>query len=101
MRIARDFGTVAQLLPEGCQLIDAPHPFVNAINMALTFLSWQENVLKKEQPPKRIWLDGEKLDAHFKLMDKRREEETKSQGNDPAWRGEMVQNDAASMLITE
>jgi hypothetical protein len=92
---------VSQLLPAGFNLVDAPYPFFEAIKTATVFLSWQENMDKKDVPPKRIWFNGKALDAHFKAVDRRREAEAKGQGNDEGWDGEMKQNDAASMLLVD
>lgn len=67
-----------------------------AINRALVILSWQENLPKEEVPPRRIWLDGEKLKEHFAQVEKNRERE-----NDPK-KGKIedpVDNAAAEGLI--
>jgi hypothetical protein len=101
VRIARDFGTVSELLPDGVSYVDAPHPFASAIKMAATFLSWGENIEQKYMPPKRIWLDGEKLEAHFKRVEKLREDELKGRSSTvEGWDGtDMVDNEAARALI--
>lgn len=63
VRIARDSGDVSSLLPPGVtSLYDAPHIFVEAVRAALTFLRFEE-LPEEEQPPKHIWLDGEKMTA--------------------------------------
>jgi hypothetical protein len=102
VRIARDFGTVSQLLPEPLTLIEAPYNLVGAIRATMVFLSWQENLPAKEIPPKRIWLDAKKLDAWFKSIEKKREDEMKGQSNDiEGWDGEMKQNEAARSILID
>lgn len=92
---------MSQLLPNGLTLFNAPYTFLEAIKTTLVFLSWQENLERKYQPPKRIWLDGKKLDEWFKKVEKLREDEMKGKNNPEEWSGEMVDNDAVSMLVTE
>lgn len=104
VRIARDFGTVSELLPAGMSLLDAPFPIVGAIRMATQFLFWRENLGPKEVPPKSIWLDGKKLEGWFKDVEAKREAEMKgnTKSEDGVWDGEMKSNDALKyMLVTE
>ncbi len=101
VRIARDFGTVSQLLPPGLTLLDSPYVVVNAIRMAVVFLSWRENLRPKEVPPKGIWLDGKKLEKWFKDIEQKREDEMKSKDNSGEWDGEMKRNSAIDMLLVD
>lgn len=45
-----------------------------AIRQALYFLSFDE-LPNDERPPKRIWLDGEKLNAWFERVERKRKDE--------------------------
>lgn len=75
VRIARDFGDVRELLPPGIDSIrDAPYSLVEAIRLATLFLSFEE-LPAKEQPPRRIWLDGEALREWFDDVDRARQSE--------------------------
>lgn len=83
-------------------LLDAPHTIVNAIKTATVFLSWQENLEKEYVPPKRIWLDGEKIDEHFKRVEKLREEKLKTGSTSvEGWDGDMKENAAAKALVVD
>ena len=100
VRIARDFGTVSQILPDGLTLFTAPFTFIDAIRAALVFLGWRENLLTEEQPPKKIWGDSEALDAWFAEVERKREDKIKGQGNDrEGWDGPMEKNAAVSMIL--
>jgi hypothetical protein len=102
IRIARDFGTVSQVLPPGLSLYDAPHTFVEAIRSTIVFLGWQDSLEFKEIPPKRVWLDAKKLDAWFKDVKAKREDEMKGRSNTAeGWDGDMVQNDAVRQMIVD
>lgn len=96
--MARDFGTVAELYPPGITDIrDLPAVWFDAIRRALTFISFQENLEPDEQPPRSIWLDPERLEAHFNWVDQRRKEKFDVKGG-----GEIenpVQNEAAKALV--
>lgn len=94
MRFAREFGTVSDLFPEGVDdLLDLPHTLFGAIRTALLYLSFDE-LPRDERPPKRIWADGERLEAWFKEVE--RERERKAQGKDIE---DPVDNQAAAGLI--
>lgn len=85
------------LLPEGITTVaDLPFHLFEATRTALVYLSWEENLPKDELPPRRIWDDPEKLDAHFKLIEKRRDEKAKGKDID-----DPVENEAAKALIAE
>lgn len=77
--LARDFGTVSELYPEGVDdLRDLPHVLFDQIRTAVIILGWRE-LPEDEQPPKRIWQDGKKLKAHFEEVRRRREAEMKGE----------------------
>lgn len=95
MRIARDFGTVAELLPDGVQdMRDCPHVLFSAVRNALVVLSFDE-LPADERPPRRIWNDGEQLKEWFDEINRRREEKPGAEIEDP------VDNQAASSLLAE
>lgn len=100
VRIARDFGTIEQLLPDGiADLRDAPYVLIGAVRHAMAILSWEE-LPDDERPPRTLWNDGEKLDAWFKDVRRRREEKYgtgKRSGPGPI--EDPVQNDAVRLLI--
>jgi hypothetical protein len=77
VRVARDFGTVSALYPEGVDdLLDLPHALFDNIVQATVVLGWRE-LPEDEQPPKRIWLDTDKLREHFAWVKRKREAEIK------------------------
>lgn len=62
------------LFPEGIKhLGDLPHTLVDGITLGMQFLSFME-LPKDEQPPRRMWFDGDRLKEHFAAVEKRREE---------------------------
>lgn len=90
---------MSELLPDGIsELADCPHPFFAAIKRALLFLSFEE-LPKDEQPPRRIWLDDERLVAHFERVQRDRDAKWNTDG--PRAIDDPVQNDAARSLISE
>jgi hypothetical protein len=102
VRIARDFGTVSELFPPGVANVrDLPWRLFDAIRMALVFIGFEE-LEKEERPPKKIWLDDEKLEAWFQQVEKNRERKYGGKGkgdSDETLEGESVQNRAAESLI--
>jgi hypothetical protein len=72
-----------------------PAPLFDNIQRALVFLRWEE-LPRKEQPPKSIWLDNVALTAHFDRVNREREREMKGEG---AGDGDMVENEAARKLL--
>jgi hypothetical protein len=73
---------VSSLLPEGCEsLLDAPYHVVDAILFAIRFLRFEELPLE-DQPPKRIWLDVDKLKAHWDQVDHNRK--ARAEGRTPS-----------------
>lgn len=97
MRIARDFGTVSELFPPSTENVrDLPWRWFEAIRLAMYFLSFDE-LSEEERPPKKIWLDSEKLHDWFEMVKRNRERESKG---DTILEGEPVQNKAASALVS-
>lgn len=81
VRIARDSGDVSSLLPPGVKsLYNAPHLFVEAVRMALFFLSFEEYP-KEERPPKKIWLDADKMQAWWEQVEINRRSKTDGGGD--------------------
>lgn len=101
MRTARDFGGIEQLMPEGIDDIrDCPYHLFDAIQMALQFLSWIENLDEDEVPPRHIWFNEQELEVHFKAVKKARKEKYGADDDDAP--GEIegaVHNDAARRLL--
>lgn len=95
MRIARDCGDISSLFPQGItRLWDLPYTIHNAIRMALYFLSF-ENLPTKEQPPKKIWLDPEKMKYWSDEVMRNRELESQGQGDYQS----MPQNDLVKQMF--
>jgi hypothetical protein len=95
VRFARDMGTVSELVPAWSDgLRDLPWLMFEAIRVALVLLSF-ESLPDNEQPPKRIWLDGQRLEEWFRQVKRRRDERTGDSGEieDP------VENPAAKALL--
>jgi len=87
---------VSELLPDGIDDVrDIPHVLFEAIRSALVFLSFDE-LPKVERPPRRIWLDGDALRAHFDEIDRRRKDES---AGGPGPIDDPVENEAARTLI--
>jgi hypothetical protein len=90
---------VSSLFPEGItKLADLPFQLHDAIVLALQFLSFEE-LPKDERPSRSIYLSNDKLKTHFEAVEKRREEQFKSDG--PGEIEDPVQNQAASQLIAK
>jgi hypothetical protein len=97
VRIARDFGTVAELVPDGFRdLRDMPHAFFEALRNALLVISFDE-LTEDERPPRRIWNDGEGLKAWFDDVRSRRDEKYGGKGPGPI--EDPVENEAARSLL--
>lgn len=79
VRIARDCGDISSLFPKGIKSIaDLPYTLFNAIHMGLYFLSFEE-LPKEERPPKRIWLDAERMEAHWETVTQMRRDRAKGE----------------------
>lgn len=88
---------MSALLPEGCRsLVDAPYVLHDGIVMALHFLRFEE-LPREEQPPRRIWLDKDKLSAHWNGVERMRKQ--KYGVKDDGASGDAETNAAASGLI--
>jgi hypothetical protein len=98
--MARDFGTVSELYPPGiADLREVPYLWFDAIRKAIVFLSFEENLEKDERPPKAIWLDGDKLAAHFAWVEQRRKERYSGKGDGSSEIDDPVENQAAKGLL--
>jgi hypothetical protein len=72
VRIAQKIGGVSILLPEGIEhLGDCPFTLHRAISDALRVLSYEEFPVS-ERPPKRIWMDGERLGEWWEKIERER-----------------------------
>lgn len=97
LRIARDFGTVSAILPEGCTgLFDAPFTFVESVRVGLAYLKFQE-LPEDEAPPRNIWDRPDMLDEHFAAV--RAKQRRKFGGKDDDEIEDPRDNGAASMLL--
>lgn len=97
MRVARDLNAVSSLIPEHHDLRDLPYPLFEALRHALIFLSFDE-LPEDERPPKRIWLDGERMREW--MEDVRRRRKQRYEGGDSNREVEdPVQNEAARGLV--
>lgn len=86
------------LLPEGIRTIaDLPHSLHDAITVALRYLSWEE-LPEDERPPRGIYVDGEKLKAHFTKVKKERDEKYGGKDGQSREIEDPVSNDAAKAL---
>lgn len=66
---------MSSLLPEGVDhLVDAPYSLHQSIIFALRVIRWEEDLSPDERPPKRIWLDNRRLEAHFAEVQRKRDE---------------------------
>lgn len=74
MRLAREFGTLRELLPDGVSgLADCPYALLDAIRSALVFLSFDE-LEADERPPRRLWRNPDKLNDWFDGVKRKREQ---------------------------
>lgn len=100
LRLARAHGHLHDLLPPGTTLLDCPYTVFEAVRVGGIFLSWDE-LEEDERPPKRIWLDGERLEDWW-LHVKRLREEKYGGGSRSSWDTSIedpISNDAAKGLI--
>lgn len=82
VRIARDAGDVSSLLPPGVKsLYDAPHLFVDALRTALYFLSFEE-LEKHERPPKKYWLNNDKMNQWWADVEANRRSKSGNPGGE-------------------
>lgn len=66
---------MALLMPDGVEsLYDLPHNIMDAIVLALHFLSFSE-LPSDEQPPRKIWLDADELGKWWKAVKRKRRRE--------------------------
>lgn len=85
------------LLPDGItHLADLPNTMFDALRLALSFLQFDE-LPKDERPPRRIWLDPERMSEWWKAVEKRRDERIKGDGSSEI--DDPVSNSAARDLV--
>jgi hypothetical protein len=73
VRMARDCGDISSLFPPGItHLWQLPHTIHTAIRSALYFLTFDELPYPEDRPPKRIWLDSEKMADWWRAVKERR-----------------------------
>jgi hypothetical protein len=69
VRLARDCGGISSLFPPGVTRIwDLPFTLHLAIKLALYFLSFEEIMDAQDKPPKRIWLNGPKMEEWWRVV---------------------------------
>lgn len=74
---------MSSLLPEGVEhLGDCPYTLHEAIVQGLRILQYEEFPIE-ERPPRRIWMDGDKLTEWWKQVEIDREEKYKVGKDDP------------------
>lgn len=89
---------MSELFPPGIANVrDLPWRLFDAIRMALVFIGFEE-LEKEERPPRKIWLDDEKLQAWFDQVERDRERKF-GNNKDTKMEGESVQNKASEQLI--
>jgi len=80
VRLVRDFGTISELFPEGVDDVrDLPYILFDSIRYAMLFASFDDNLDLDERPPKRVWLDNDKLKAHMEWVRRKRDREMKGE----------------------
>lgn len=83
------------MFPASTSIETVPHDIHSAVEHALRVLSWQENLVDDEMPPRWMWhLDWE-LETHFIKVEKIREQKyggsggtsssSSSDEGDPVW----------------
>lgn len=96
VRLARDFGTIRELLPPWvADVRDLPYPLYEALRHAGMVISWEENLPEEEMPPKRIWTDMDALTEWFEDVKRKRDSQMRGDKEieDPR------DNEAAGALI--
>lgn len=74
VRLAREIGDISSLFPPGITRIwDLPYTIHMAIKSALYFLTFEQLTDDADRPPKRIWLDNEKMSEWWRVVKERRE----------------------------
>ena len=80
------------LLPDGIDHHgDCPHTLHEAILTALRILQYEE-FPKDERPPKRIWLDGDKLKDWWEEIERQREAKYKTDSDTTPVGGDWEEN---------
>lgn len=78
VRIARDCGNISSLFPDGiARLWDLPHTLHTAVRMALYFLKFEEIPHDEDRPPKKYWLDADRMKQWWTEVRQAQEERAK------------------------
>lgn len=78
---AKQGGGLSVLWPRGCTSVeDLPADLSMAISHAFLILSWHENLVKEEIPPRWMWAHDDELKYHWEKVEAKRKE--KYGGND-------------------
>lgn len=81
MRLARDIGDISSIFPPGIsRLYDLPFTIFNAIRLALHFISFEE-LPREERPPKKIWLDGDRMTEWWREVEENRKRKLRGEGD--------------------
>lgn len=95
VRLARDIGDISSLFPPGItRVYDLPFTIFNAIRMALYYLTFEE-LEEKEKPPKKIWLDADRMKQWAAEVKANRESRAKGEGDTMS----MPQNDLLKQML--
>lgn len=79
--MARTAGDISSLFPEGVtKLAELPFTIFNLIANSLYFVSFDE-LPKEERPPKSIWLDGGRMEAHWDAVEAKRRDKDQGRGD--------------------
>lgn len=71
--VAKSTGGMGALLPAECSTFsDIPADLMLAIDHSLRILSWQENLMEDEMPPKWMWHLDSELQTHFEILKEKR-----------------------------
>lgn len=96
VKVAKDSGDGRFLWPKGCETIEeVPDELLRVIEHAQNVLSWHENLMSEDIPPKWMWHLPDQLDLHFKMVeDKRGKKDGGSDdGGVPLDRNELIDQD--------
>lgn len=90
---------MSELFPDGVDsLTDLPHKLFDAIRSGLIYLSFEE-LPAEEQPPRRIWRDGEALNSWFEEVQRKRKAQYGGSGGWDQSIEDPVENQAAKDLL--
>lgn len=95
---------MSQLLPDGIRhLGDAPYTLHRAITQALRILDYEEFPIE-ERPPRRIWMDNDRLTDWWRDVERQRKEKwnsptSSSETLDDDEDGPTVQHNAVELIV--